>query len=58
MVDSRACGRPADSIQQWKMEMENKWILILVLHECLMVNMQCKCITVCVVCLSNKAAKK
>lgn len=48
MVDNReSSGRPADSIQQWKMEMENKLILILVLKECLMAIMQSKCVLVC-----------
>lgn len=38
--DRDSFGWSADSIQQWKMEMENTWMLILVLKECLMFNGQ------------------
>lgn len=38
--DRDSFGWSADSIQQWKMEMENTLMLILVLKECLMFNGQ------------------
>lgn len=45
--DRDSFGWSADSIPQWKMEMENTLMLILVLKECLMVKIQYKCFIGC-----------